>query len=366
MASRQRSILASLSTYTSQAPLLYLLGVSHRCSNSPPCTSQYTSQFFNERGRVENLQLLWWNDAYAAVRSQRPRRGSLAKDTYIEAAEVIELANTALVASVSHQRFTVDESRLAVYKFPNHPTALAVTWMEFDGKIIEVAEDLSQLSQTLAELEIRRLELADAHHRQQASQLRESLARDLHDSLIQQMFVIGIGIDSVMRTVSDDAADQLRRCQELLQGTIDEIRHMVSELDASPVVDRVEIQEREIDRVMEEMATALSFRPEFRSNLTEMLSRDLRYDLIAVIREALANVARHSGATAVTVTVDRSRRHLIVAISDNGRGFNEGSPTLTPSSHGLRNMAKRAQRRGGELALRSIAPGAEVIWSVPL
>jgi signal transduction histidine kinase len=303
---------------------------------------------------------------YAGVRTRPPRRGSLVTDTYIDPEEVIAFANTAWQLGEAHQQFLLDEGRLIYYTVSEHPTSLAVTWMEFEGKIVEVAEDTSQLRNTQAELEIRRLELADAHHHQQISQLRENLARNMHDSLIQQLFAIGIGIDSVLRSVPDPQAEQLRRCQEQLQSTIDEIRHMVQELDAGPHIDLTEVQRREIGGVVEEMAMALGFTPRFHTNLTEVLSTDLRYDITAVIREALANAARHSGADAVSVTVDRSRSHLNVAISDNGRGFSPSTANSNLSSHGLRNMAKRAERLGGDLTLRSTHPGAEVIWSIPL
>lgn len=323
----------------------------------------------NAQGHVDNLALLWWNDVYAKVRNRPPERGSLVTDTYIDPHEVIALANTAWDHGDVRQQFVLDEQRLSYYSVPHNPTTLSVTWMEYDGKIVEVAEDLSQLRNTQAELEIRRLELAEAHHHQQISQLRENLAHNMHDSLIQQLFAIGIGIDSVIRSVSDPQAEQLQRCQGQLQKTIDEIRDMVRELEVGPAIDPSEIQRREINSVVEEMAMALGFAPRYHSNLTEVLSTDLRFDLIAVIREALANAARHSGADTVTVTVDRSHSHVHVAISDNGQGFDpslEATAASTSTSHGLRNMAKRAERLGGAMTLRSTHPGAEVIWSIPL
>jgi signal transduction histidine kinase len=323
----------------------------------------------NAQGRVDNLALLWWNDVYARLRNRPPVHGSLATDTYIDPHQVIALANTAWAHGNARQQFVLDEQRLSHYRISHNPTTLSVTWMNVDGNIIELAEDLSQLRNTQAELEIRRLELTDAHHRQQSSQLRENLARNMHDSLIQQLFAIGIGLNLVTRSVSDPDAEQLRRCQGQLQSTINEIRQMVHELDIGPTIDPPESQRRELNSVVEEMAMALGFAPRFHSNLAEVLSTDLRYDLMAVIREALANAARHSGATTVTVTVDRSRSHLHVAISDNGRGFDpslDAPPTSQSIPHGLRNMAQRAERRGGKMIVRSTDPGAEVIWSIPL
>jgi signal transduction histidine kinase len=317
-------------------------------------------------GDVEDLRLLWWNDNYASIRVTAPRRGTLASATYIGSEEVLDLANTAWRIGRVRQHFQIDVEAVSVYRLPERPTSLAVMWIAFDDKILEIAEDLTQLSNTQAELEIRRLELAEVQHRQQISQLRERLASNMHDRLIQHLFAIGIGIESVLSEVPESTELQLRSCQSLLQGTIDEIRQMVRDLSGDPLVDPAEIQRREISSEIEEMSMALGFTPIFRSNLTEALTSALRYDLTAVIRESLANAARHSGASEVTVTVDRSHQRLTVVTHDNGRGFADSDTTKSPNSHGLRNMTKRAQHHGGDLILRSTSLGTEVIWTVPL
>jgi signal transduction histidine kinase len=318
------------------------------------------------KGQVEDLQLLWWNDNYASIRVTPPRQGTLASTTYVGFDEVRELANTAWRIGKVRQQFQLSNDTVSVYRLPGRPTSLAVMWIALEDIVVEVAEDLTQLSNTQAELEIRRLELAEVQHRQQISQLRERLASNMHDRLIQHLFAIGIGIESVLPEVAEGAELRLRSCQAQLQSTIDEIRQMVHDLAGDPLVDPAEIQRREISSEIEEMAMALGFTPIFHSNLGETLTSSLRYDMTAVIRESLANAARHSGASEVTVTIDRSHQRLTVVTYDNGRGFPADAVTQGPTSRGLRNMANRARHHGGELILHSTSSGTEVIWTVPL
>lgn len=321
---------------------------------------------FDEGGQITDLCLVWCNAVYASIRTQPPVNGSRVSNTYIDPAEVIELANTAWTVGSVEQDFVLKDSPRRVYRIPDQPKVLAVNWSRFGEWIVEIAEDLSTLHNTKAELEIRRLELADAQHQQQLAHLRDHLARNMHDSLIQQLFAIGIGIDAALPEVDGATAAHLTRCREHLRLTIDEIRQMVRELDAGPQSDSADSQRLEIDNVIAETSMALGFTPKFRSNLRENLNAELRYDITAVIREALANVARHAKARSATVVVDRSRTHLVVAVCDDGAGFSFTPSPANLSSHGLRNMAGRARRHDGELLVRNTHPGAEVIWRIPL
>jgi signal transduction histidine kinase len=317
-------------------------------------------------GQVEDLRLLWWNENYASIRVIPPRQGTLASATYLAPEEALNLAATAWRIGKVRQQFQMDLDAVSVYHLPGRPTSLTVVWIAYEHLIVEIAEDLTQLTNTQAELQIRRLELAEVQHRQQISQLRERLASNMHDRLIQHLFAIGIGIESVLPEATEASGLQLRSCQTQLQSIIDEIRQMVHDLSADPLVDPAEIQRREISSEVDEMAMALGFAPTLQSNLDEALPSVLRYDMTAVIRESLANVARHSGASEVTVTVDRSHQRLTVVTHDNGRGFNHSEVAKSPTSRGLLNIAKRADRHGGDVILRSTPSGTEVIWTVPL
>ena len=84
-------------------------------------------------------------------------------------------------------------------------------------------------------------------------------------------------------------------------------------------------------------------------------------DIVAVIREALSNVARHAGASSVKVGID-VRDDLVITVSDDGRGI--GNPERMS---GLANMRSRAESRGGTMEVSAGANrGTLFRWKVPL
>ncbi|MTL13637.1 histidine kinase, partial [Nocardia seriolae] len=82
----------------------------------------------------------------------------------------------------------------------------------------------------------------------------------------------------------------------------------------------------------------------------------------AVVREAVSNAMRHSGAQTLTVAIDVAD-DLTVIVSDDGRGIPDD---ITPS--GLTNLARRAEEVGGEFAILRNADdrGTRLRWSAPL
>jgi signal transduction histidine kinase len=88
---------------------------------------------------------------------------------------------------------------------------------------------------------------------------------------------------------------------------------------------------------------------------------DLAEDLVAVLREALSNVARHASATTARVDVEVGL-DLVLVVEDDGRGF-----VGDARGSGVRNMRHRAQTHGGALALEPCADGGTRLeWRVPL
>jgi signal transduction histidine kinase len=70
-----------------------------------------------------------------------------------------------------------------------------------------------------------------------------------------------------------------------------------------------------------------------------------------IVREALSNSLRHSGAGRITLSLKQLRRSVRLSVRDNGSGFNPGS--VHDVGHGLANMAARARKLGGRLDIHS-------------
>ena len=191
---------------------------------------------------------------------------------------------------------------------------------------------------------------------------RDRIARDMHDHVIQRLFATGLSLQSAsrltehptVRTRLDDAVDNL-------DAAIKDIRHTIFELHRTEP--RRELRE-EITELVRAFTQSLGFVPDLViDGSLDPLTADLEADLVAVVREGLANVVRHAQASnasvRVTVTTDRT---IQVAVVDDGVGVLAGT-----EQSGLANLRERAQSRGGSLTLRAGTPrGTGLVWEALL
>jgi signal transduction histidine kinase len=192
---------------------------------------------------------------------------------------------------------------------------------------------------------------------------RDRIARDLHDLVIQRVFAAGLALQSVLPRVTD--ADVRRRVQGVvgqLDDTVRDIRTTIFDLHSTtPADDGDSTRRRLLDIVTETAGDRM--RPTVRMSgaVDSLVTDELAGDVEAVVREAVSNAARHSGAPHVTVTLD-VRDEVVLEVVDDGCGIDPGA-----ARSGLRNLEERAHRRGGTA---SVAPlpegGTRVRWSAPL
>jgi len=198
---------------------------------------------------------------------------------------------------------------------------------------------------------------------------RDRIARDLHDLVIQRLYATGMSLESTMQMIDrPEVATRITNAVDAMDLTIKDIRATIFQLQARDHADRSDLR-GDIVAVVEEMTPLLGFAPSLR--LGAGLGGDIRPEVgeqaLAALREALSNAARHSAATRVDVTVDVSAdRVLTVQVTDNGTGI-----PADGRRSGLRNLASRADKLGGELLLGAADPGASppgtrLEWRVPL
>jgi signal transduction histidine kinase len=194
---------------------------------------------------------------------------------------------------------------------------------------------------------------------------RDRIARDLHDLVIQRLFAIGLGLEGLSSALSKDEAGRVAGFVRQLDETIREVRRTIFSLQEEP--DGHQSLRTEMLRCVQETTGVLGFEPRvsFDGPLDSLVPDVVRPDVLATLREALSNAARHSGGSQVSVVVrvDRDGSGLSLAVTDNGVGPPEGPHRRS----GLANLAGRAERWHGSMSFVPVpAGGAELRWNVRL
>ena len=194
---------------------------------------------------------------------------------------------------------------------------------------------------------------------------RERIARDLHDTVIQRLFATGLSLQGTARIVETGAKGALARIEAAVDDldlTVKHIRSAIFGLEASLTSSRG-LRDRVL-ALCREMAGPLGFAPVclFDGPVDSAVGDDVAVELLATLREALSNVARHAHATQANVDVLVSDR-VVLRVVDDGIG---PPGRDRPRGHGLKNMAARAVRYGGAFELSAASPaGTALEWHVP-
>ena len=208
-----------------------------------------------------------------------------------------------------------------------------------------------------------------AERRQDAEQIavlkdRDRIARDLHDLAIQRLFATGMTLQSMGRFIEHpEAAERVGRAVDDLDETIKIIRSTIFGLRSREGGAGTGLRARTV-RQVDEAAPVLGFAPGVRMEglVDTDVPRDIADQVIAVLSEALTNIARHARADRADVVLQTDGREVRLTVSDNGVGISEGG-----RRSGLGNMAERARQFGGHLELnRPEGGGTELVWWVPL
>jgi signal transduction histidine kinase len=209
------------------------------------------------------------------------------------------------------------------------------------------------------------LELAEARTEQQRTAMldeRDRIAADLHDQVIQRLFAAGLSLQSVAMSLgAGRATDRILSTVADLDATISQIRTTIFELHDQSRAQPDGLRARLL-AVTADAAKALGFDPAVRfDGPVDTLPAEIADDLVAVLREALTNIARHAGARSATVELVSRPEHVSLAVHDDGAGF---TPTERPS--GLTNMRRRAERHHGTFDIGPRDPaGTTVRWTIP-
>lgn len=229
---------------------------------------------------------------------------------------------------------------------------------------------LGSVGATVRVVEKRKYQLQLRHAEQERAleQERARIAQDLHDelgSLLTRISLLGGLLQSDKNSPKQvethagkisQAADQTVRALEeivwavrpgsdTLQSLVDYIAHFANELfDGNATRCRLDLP----------------------SDLPACaLPPDVRHNIFLIVKEALTNVLKHAGGSVVYLQINTADRVLKIAIADDGKGFDPGSPATDGQHNGLENMKRRAEAVGGQLLVSSEpGKGARVVFTV--
>ncbi|MEV5412837.1 PAS domain S-box protein [Thermopolyspora sp. NPDC052614] len=205
-------------------------------------------------------------------------------------------------------------------------------------------------------------ELAAARADREVMADRERIARDLHDMVIQRVFAAGLALQATAGMAKNPRVTaRLHDVVGELDATIRELRTAIFDLHTAPQ-ETVSLR-AQILKLTADAAENLGYAPNvsFDGPIDSTVSEEIGVHLLAVVREALSNIAKHAQATAAAVTLSTGDE-VVLEVLDNGRGVG-----ATTRSSGLGNMRERAKSLGGtfEIADRPDG-GTRLEWRVPL
>ncbi len=191
------------------------------------------------------------------------------------------------------------------------------------------------------------------------------MARDLHDTVIQRLFALGLTLQGIAARLPDDTAARIATAVSELDHVITQVRATIYELGMG---NETRGARDEVRALVRQLRTVVGFDVpvSFEGPVDTVVDGLMLEHLLATVREGLTNLGKHAEATqaAVTVAVDGATCRLIIA--DDGVGM--GLPAAgTPGGLGLRNLRQRAEKLGGTLSIEDPPGGGTVLtWAVPL
>ena len=247
------------------------------------------------------------------------------------------------------------------------------------GEIIgasAVARDITERKQAEADRShIARLEDSQAAHRlllervfETQEQERRRIARELHDEAGQLMASLLVGLRALddSKTV-DEAKAHAQRLRGIAAQAIDEVGRLARGLHSSVLDDHglgVALQ-----RYVADYSTTHKIATDLTLNEPDLIDLPpaVQLAVFRIVQEALTNVARHSGATAISIRIARSPTGLETTIEDNGSGFQVNGASVNPETHlGLQSMQERAAIVGGTVSVTSGSTGTTIRVQLPL
>jgi len=221
--------------------------------------------------------------------------------------------------------------------------AFAGVYMEFN-RLLDRVEDRLKLLQRIGERNI----AGEASSKEAAVlEERKRLARDLHDTVSQQLFALHMSASSLPKLLEKDeekAGKLMRQLIEMSSSAQRQMRRLIAQLRP------MELQGRTLTEALErwfpDYCRHNGLQGALDIQLLGPMSEPKEHQLFLVIQEAMANVVKHAQAVSVRLYLGETERQITLLIEDDGVGFKSGQ--VREGAYGLSTMRERALRLGGD------------------
>lgn len=191
---------------------------------------------------------------------------------------------------------------------------------------------------------------------------RDRLARDLHDTVIQRLFAVGLSLQSMAgAAVATALAERLAMAISDIDDTIRQVRASIFELGSNPGVRASALA------LVRELVPVVGFEipVSFVGPVDSVVPDQVAEHLLATLREAITNIARHAQASNASVTLSVADGLCRLEVVDNGCGVDH--QRAREGGLGLVNLRRRAEKLHGHLVVESIEKGGtRFVWEVPV
>jgi PAS domain S-box-containing protein len=201
-----------------------------------------------------------------------------------------------------------------------------------------------------------------------ASNERASLARELHDSVTQALFSMGLtarSLELLLDSDLDKARAKLAELRDLQRDALAEMRSLIFELRPASLEQDGLMQALRNHAAAVRGRTGLDVQVACEPEELERAPIGVEETLYRIAQEALHNVVKHANATSARISLVAAGAGLRLHVEDDGTGFN---PDRVPRGHlGLSGMRQRAELAGGQLQVSSVlGSGTQIDAFVPL
>jgi len=199
---------------------------------------------------------------------------------------------------------------------------------------------------------------------------RNRIAREIHDTLAQNLAGIALQLESVSMHTTDlppSLNQRLDQACNLVRYSLSEARRAVSDLRADEL-ERHELA-AELPEIAAKMAATAAAEAKVQVvGIPRRLSPVIEKNLLRIFQEAMANAIKHAAARNIDIKLRYETDLLQLSVQDDGSGFDtENIIPLGVGHYGLTGMRERAERIGGRLTLKSqLGHGTQLLVEVPL